>query len=160
MEDAADLETALPSEEEPRDEALVVAQGEPGDHQRDEGEGEEGVLDHLVDVHAHDLRPFLGDVDELAEEVDQPVQDHQTDDHGDRDDIDFLDDVGDRRAQTLTADPVDRGRWRSSRRFRVALPAGGPQVGGIDGRGRVRTGKNPVDAVTGGAVGDVGVAGL
>ncbi len=61
---------------------------------------------------------------QVADEIDQPVQDHQTDDHDDGDDVDLLDDVGGRCAQTLAADAVDRGRGHLLGDVRVALAAG------------------------------------
>ena len=108
VEGAPDREAALPTEEEGRDPALVIAQGEAGDDEGAEGNGEERVLDHLVDVHAQQLRALAGDVHQVADEVDDPVQDHEADDDGDGDDVDLLDHVRDRRPQPLTADAVDR----------------------------------------------------
>ena len=37
------------------------------------------MLDDFVNVHAQHLRTLLGDVDQVADEVDDPVQNHQTD---------------------------------------------------------------------------------
>ena len=48
MGNPANLETALPTEEEECDEALVVAKGESRNHQDDEGDREQRVLDDLV----------------------------------------------------------------------------------------------------------------
>ena len=118
------------------------------------------MLDDLVDVHAQDLRSPFRDVDEVTDEIDDPVQDHEADDHGDGDDVNILNNVGSRCQQTLTTDTMNWVRCHFLGDVRVALAARCAQVPGVDGRGRVRARQNAMDAVARSAVGDVGVAGL
>ena len=109
VEGAANLETALPAEEESRDKTLVVAQSETGNHERDKRNCQEGVLHYFVRPHSQHLRSLGQDIAQVPLQIDQPVEHHQTDNHGNGDDVDLLDHIGSRCAKTLTADAVDRG---------------------------------------------------
>ncbi len=96
---------------------------EARDHEDDEGGRQHRVLPDLVGLHPADLGTAAEEVPELAPQIDQPVQQHPADDHHDRDDVDLLDERGQRRAQPLAGDAVDRDARDLGRDLGVALAA-------------------------------------
>ncbi len=136
VESAAEGDAVLEPQEGRRPPGLGVLEGEARDDQEREAHDHEGVGDAEMQVHARHLRAVAAAPrapEQLAEEVDQVVQDHEPQSEGNQDQVGEPDRANHPMLVAPGGSHVDGADGESPARPGVANAAGLREVRGVDG---------------------------